>query len=526
MKALRVEPAEVALDTREGEPGLADFTAIATFDDDTEGPLDLVAWSVTSVSAGDIDQSGHFIASEFNGGNTEIIANHVGIEGRATLTSVFRDSIFDEVDESIAEAFAAADITDDDGASFIYPPDGVTVPRNISGFVFQWHGTAEQVAHLRFRSATTDISVYAQGDQWRPDADLWTRIAAVNRQGSVTVQVETADWDGDALTNVHRGPEIEITVNRFDARGSVLYWASSDRAIMRIPFGEEAPARFWPVTDDGHSCIGCHALSEARQRMVVTADGVNGTYAVIDVANPDQPRTLVDYDGNKRATFHALSGDGGYMVGVAGGALTLYDFDTMAVVGPVDTGGYWVTHPDWSQDGSSLLYVRQTGNHNNDMNFAGGEIVQVPWDGSTFGTPTVLVPRDLTWNNYYPAYSPDGNWIAYNRSTGDAYADEDAELWLISRDGSINIRLDTANAEARGLNSYPRWGPLSDDDVMWLAFSSKRSYVPKRTDKPQIWVSAIDPALASTGVDPSKPAFWMPGQDSSQNNHLPVWWSQ
>lgn len=520
-----MEPADVSLETRDGEPGLADFTAIATFDDDTEGPLDLVAWSVSSISAGVIDQEGHFIASETNGGTTEIIANHVGIEGRASLFSTFRDDIFDGVDESVAEAFANATPVDDPSATFIYPSDGVTVPRNIAGFVFLWRAGDTNVSHLRFQGPTTDISVYVTGGNWQPDADLWTTIAAVNRAGTVSVQVEYGEWDGSELHNVVRSPTMDVTVNRFDARGSVLYWAASDQAIMRIPFGSDEPARFWPP-EGSHECVGCHTLSESRQRMVVTSNGVNGTYAVIDISDPEAPSTFHDYDGAKRATFHALSGDGGAMLGTESGKLSLYDFDSNAALGPVDTAGYKVTQPDWTQDGSSVVYVRQTGSQNNDMNFTGGEIVQVAWDGANFGTPTVLVPRDVKWNHYYPAYSPDGNWIAYNRSTGDAYADADAELWLMSRDGSINIRLDTANGEDNGQNSYPRWGPLSDDDVLWLAFSSKRKYSPRNTDLPQIWVSAIDPALAASGVDPSKPAFWMPGQDSRQNNHLPVWWSK
>ena len=36
------------------------------------------------------------------------------------------------------------------------------------------------------------------------------------------------------------------------------------------------------------------------------------------------------------------------------------------------------------------------------------------------------------------------------------------------------IRLDAANKDANLTNSWPRWGPLPDDDILWLATSSTR----------------------------------------------------
>ncbi|HNH50119.1 MAG TPA: hypothetical protein PKY30_23995, partial [Myxococcota bacterium] len=73
-------------------------------------------------------------------------------------------------------------------------------------------------------------------------------------------------------------------------------------------------------------------------------------------------------------------------------------------------------------------------------------------------------------------------------------------------------------------NSIPRWGPLPDDDVLWLAFSSKRIYGNNLTaGNPQIWVAGFDPIKAGKGEDPSWPAFWLPGQDAAQGNHIPAW---
>jgi WD40 repeat protein len=525
--SLRIDPSEASLTTRAGEPATTTFTALATFDDGHEAPIDLVSWTSSSASTGTVDADGVFTSADTNGGQTTVTATHAGIAATASVTVLYAVDDVVDVDAAVPAAFAAATPTEDDTVALRYPADGTTVPRNLDGLGFVWAPPpgGDVVSRLHFRSEATDISVYTASDRWTASADLWTTIAAANRHGTVSVQVETGTWDGAALADVRQGPAIEVTVNRFDAQGSVLYWDSSLRAIMRIPFGETTPTRFWPVTDDG-SCVGCHSLAGGQDRMVVTHDGVNGVFTVVDVSDVDAPTSVIGTNNSHRMTFKTLSPDGQYMMGVLQGALVLYDLGTGALISSLASDGYPVTHPDWSPDGTSIVMVRMTGGSNSDMSFSGGEIVQVPWDGTALGTPEVLVARESGYNVYYPTYSPDGRWIAYDRSTGDSYADPDAEIWLASRDGSVHVKLAAANGAADSKNSYPRWGPLPDDDVLWLAFSSDRGYPLVTATEPQIWVSAITPALAEAGEDPSSSAFWLPGQATTSNNHLPVWWDK
>ena len=54
---------------------------------------------------------------------------------------------------------------------------------------------------------------------------------------------------------------------------------------------------------------------------------------------------------------------------------------------------------------------------------------------------------------------------------------------------------------------YPRWGPLPDDDILWIAFSSIREYPLVEEHGEQIWVSGINPELAYDGLDPSTKSF-------------------
>lgn len=518
--AVHVSPGDTTATVSPGAPVQLTYTADADFIDGDTRPLDLVSWTSSNDSVGAIDLYGTFTSVDDHGGTTTITANHLGIEGSSTLTLLYTERVL-ETDESVADALDAATGTAGTTA-FTYPPDGVTVPRNIEGFAFAWPDG--NVARLRFQSDITDVSVYVEGTTWVATSSLWESIAAANRKGTVSVTLTTGTWDGSALSDVEVSEPLSVTVNRLDARGSVLYWQTSTTSIMRIPFGSTTASQFYPATADG-TCLGCHSIDESTQTMVVTHDGINGVVDLVDVSDPEAPTKIMTTSDSTRLTFKALSPDGQWMVGNSNGTLTLYSMPDATPVRTLDTGGYKVTQPDWSPDGTQLAMVRQTSNVLSDMSFGGGEIVLAPFDGTDLGDATVLVPRGDT-NNYYPAFSPDGQWLAYDRSHGDSDADDDSELWLVSLDGAIDLPLDAANGDGTIRNSYPRWAPLPDDDVLWLAWSSKRGYPLADTTQGQIWVSAIDTSLAAQGADPSAPAFWLPGQDTASDNHLPLWWSR
>ncbi len=506
---ISVDPLELEIETGPLGTTPVQFNATAHYAEGSVVPLPVVEWGVSNRSAGEIDDSGLFTPSSTNGGVTWITAELDGIIGRATVNVLYAEAIV--LDESIdpeqfaGEPFSA--LTD----SWLYPEDGVNIPRNTPSISFMWKDLGASAYRLRLTSATTDLSVYTTETRWNADSALWPSITSTNAGGSIEAEL-SAIVDGAYLAE----KPIEVHVNRMDANGEIVYWSTSVGGFKAIPYGEES-YDFLTQAQAGR-CVACHVISN-EGTMAFTYDGGNQSLGVKRLSDFSD---IIPAD-TQYANFKTFSPDSDWLLGTFEGKFRVWDARTGTFMHEFTVAGGG-THPDWSPDGSQVVFSWTDG-HAADWSWAGpGRLALMDHLGDgQFGTPTVLIDPGAGKKAYYPTWSPDGEWIAYNVSTGDAYDDPDAEVWVVSKDGQHNVRLDFANNEGQLTNSWPRWGPLPDDDVLWLTFASKRFYGDITAGNPQIWVSAFDPALAEADQDPSWPAFWLPNQDVTTSNHIPQW---
>ena len=579
--AITVTPADQELVIDGPAPVTSAYTAVGRFDDGhTEDITSQVAFSLEDASLGTF-AGGAFTSTTTHGGRTRVGADLAGVHGDTGLVLKIKQTYSDPsatglpVDPTApfggpADPSRAPDV--------VYPNDGVLLPPNLK--LLEVHflpGANNTLFEISFESPLTDVKVYTRctlpmngGCIYTPDATVWSWIAETNRGGDpVTVHARATD---DTGTGVGTSGDISIAFSYQDIRGGIYYWKASggttnESAIMRYDFGsttQTAAERFVGPNMANGKCVGCHALSHDGTKLVAAAGGWDvKDDLLVDVATATRTATPA------KAAFASWNPDGTKYVGVYADPSTpsynlmMYDGATGAQTGVIDVGATAAaatSHPDWSADGTRIVYVTAGQAYEqgaNNQRFYQGRIDMVTdQGGGTFGAPTTIVPALAGKNRYYPSFSPDGKLLAFNESTCasgstgvDCNADSDptATVYLVKPEATATpLLLAKANAPGKTdagatalRNSWPKWAPFEfqrtqtpGSRVMWLTFSSSRNYglrtpppgtSPEASTGALLWMVAVDPDLAAQGQDASYPAFCLPFQDVTTSNHIAQW---
>lgn len=565
--SLAISPADHSLIIDGTTPATQSYTATGTFEDGSTRDLTgSVTFSVDDTDLGAF-AGADFTSRVIRGGYTAVRASAGSVVGTTGLGLVMRQRHEDP---------ASVDLPADPGTLFegpedparapqlVYPNPGVLVPPNLEELEFHFlPGTAENtVFALSFENDFTDVVVYQRctlpmngGCIYQPDAQLWSWIADTNRGlQPLRFSVRATDDNGTAV-GASASQDIQFSFD--DIRGAVYYWTTSDgTGIMRFDFaaGQTEPERFLGTELSGGTCVGCHALSRDGTKIVAEAGGQNdGRLLLLDVASGEP---MVPFGSPGRSIFESWNPDGSRYVGVYGdnGAtdynLMLFDGNDGSYQESIDVGATsdsFTTHPDWSPDGSRIVYTRTGASGTNQRNFYGA-IEMVTDQGGNFGGPETVVPRADGHHRFYPAFSPDGELVAYNESrcnngnTGgecDADTDPTARLWIARAEpGATPVEMSQANTPgvrdgtADLTNSFPKWSPFifrKDSELAsrleWITFSSTREYGlrPPPGNGTLLWMAAVDPDIGLAGGDPSYPAFALPFQDLGTSNHIAQW---
>ena len=305
---------------------------------------------------------------------------------------------------------------------------------------------------------------------------------------------------------------------------------------------DSAPTNFLTPTQTGQ-CVACHTLSRNGKRLGADVGGETEWIAEVGPTFPPPIVLKKDPAGKEIAnSWMTFNPDTTRHVSSAKGILTLRDETgkargkgTNGVI-PLGTGVFGHM-PDWSPDGKFLVFAKSATAGGRKV--AAGTIAIIPSNGDdSFGSIVELVKSTGSAdNNYFPMFDPTSKWIAYGHSTGSSEKEDDSNLRLVSVMGGTTFELTKANTivndgviPAPGAsNNQPTWAPKTEDGVLWVAFQSKRDYgavlaagSKYGAEKNQLWVAAIDVDKLGKG-DPSFPAFRLPFQELTENNHRPFW---
>ena len=553
--AVVVAPASVMLTTTGGVAATQAFTATGTFAGGRVTDVTaLCAWSLGDAGLGTI-AGGQYTSVTDRGGSTLVTAACGAVSGTAMLTLRYESVRVSTSGGSTAPAdaptkFTSTTVDPSLAPLLVYPLDGALVPKNLGQMQIQWRksvGPAD-LFEVALTSPTVSIKVYtnalrALGGVYAIEPAEWTALASSTAGDTVTIVVRAVLTADPSKLGV--STPVRLSIGKDAVNGGIYYWsatgATTQEGIIRHRFGDlTPPAPFYTKADgnalfnDGRTdhCVACHALSRDGTKMAITYNGGDGPASVLNVMD----KTALLAVNRVAWNFASLNPDGTRMVTAKGGALRIYDITAGPtngqVVGGVEIpGGGQGTHPDWSADGHAITWTKK-GNAGSDWDYIGGSIYVTNDSTGTFNTSTAIVPS-AGENNYYPSFSPDGEWVLFNRATGTSYNNGNAELWVVRSSGGTPIKLTAASGAAGSANSWPRWSPFvqrngPNGKLLYLTFSSQRDYGIELVglNKPQIWMAAFDPSLATAGSDPSSVPFWLPFQDMTTNNHIAQWATQ
>lgn len=513
------------LEIAPGEGTTVELSAVATWFDGSTSETEPVTWRVLDGFGGGITGEGVYTSPFDHGGRVRIEVEWETLTDVCELDLVLVADVDLTGDPALAAALrdALGSASTDPACSPLleYPIPGAVLARDLPAPTAQWQPFGSQDAFVvSYQSPWARLRVFTSDRQAHPGEWPWRAFAAEQHGDELGITVLGGTWNGSTVDGLC-GTPVGGGISALDQAGAIYYWSPSTSGLWRITSGSET-AESWLTPNSTGWCVGCHTVNLANpERMAMNYGGGNqwSVWGEVD----DLPTTSRGPE-QQRGNFQTLDPTGDYLVRSMQGQLWLEATATGQQLGALPTEGY-ATHPDWSPDGTRIVY--SSCSHSPELHDwvvveCGLRVMALMPNGDVVGDE-VLVPQVSGANHYYPAWSPDSRWIAFNRSTGDAYDDHDAKLMLIDAEGSAPpIYLDLANGVHDVANSWPRW-VSGGDGKAWITFSSRRAYGHTTAGTPQVWLAQLDLEEAALGLDPSFAPVWLPGQDPTTGNHTPVW---
>jgi hypothetical protein len=206
-----------------------------------------------------------------------------------------------------------------------------------------------------------------------------------------------------------------------------------------------------------------------------------------------------------------------------------------------------VASPTWSHSGTTVVYTSTDASQSGRLNQGHADLWSVPYnDGAGGQAAPIPGSSDPSYNEYFPSYSPDDQFVAFNRTPdGDnMYYAPNAEVYVVQAAGGVATRLAANDPPActgvkspGATNSWAKWSPeypsCGGRTYYWLVFSSARDRVQFATQSEvtsQLYLTAMVVDSEKVFTFPAiniwnqhVTATVEPYVGDTQSNHTPQW---
>ena len=556
VSSLTITPATASLLIESGQaPPTQAFSVVASYADGTSGPATHVGWSVTVPQVGAIGGDGLYTPTGAQGGHIVVTAALRGKTATAQLDvklHMLRITPAGSVSPAAQDKLRGA-TAKDTATTWAYPYDKTVFPRGLNAPELQWLGGTD--ADLVYVHVTSPFFEYesfgtAAKQRFTPGGPDWTQLVD-STSGDATVKVARLAGGAAGAATVVNQQTWSIAPGTM--RGTIYYWAINTGRVMRINPAATAPDDLFAgvnlVPPAKGACVACHSVSAGGSQILLNAGHWEND------TNIDETSVSWDLVGKKTSwsgdevtsggsafALAGVSANGKVMVqnwaklcgnfAIAAGA-----FDT-AIGAAIPATGFESTKmymPAFSPDDKAIAYVAG----------APGDLRAFDWDPvnrkATHDHLVVAAGADANTKYIeFPTITPDHQWVLYQRSKDYGSLGIPGDLYIAPLAGGAEVKLAALDGDAypfaagdrdRHLDFEPTFAPVASGGKFWVVFHTRRTYGNELTGQAyvkegqgvkQLWVAAIDQA-PQPGVDPSHPAFHLPGQALNTLNMRGYW---